>query len=357
VRILWRHIAAEYLRAFLATLLAVCLVNLVVEYVDRSKSYTGEGWQRAVAELYACRAVIVGYELAPAALLLAGGIALASLRRRGEYTALSALAVGPVHLLAPAVAVSLVVAGGLALGDELLVGRASRRADEITAGRFKSYGSWRTYFGDTRWFKGQRYLYHLREGDSKEGFSNVTLYSLTDDFRLSRRIDAKRMEPLGGRLWRFLDGAERSFDGNTSRLEPFEERILELDKDPSSFRIAKGRPEQLRLRELAEQIDLRRNVGLPSERYRLALHNKIAYPLSGLPGMLLGCALALRPGRRGHLTSAIAEGFLIIVGFWALQVVFKAATLASLISPAIAAWAPATLLAAAAAVALGKYAR
>ncbi|MBI5543759.1 MAG: LptF/LptG family permease [Deltaproteobacteria bacterium] len=357
LRILWRYVALEYLKAFAGTLAGLCLIYLVVDYVDRAKYYVGPAWLRWVLELYACKAVLVAYELAPGAMLIAAGVTMAGLRRRGEYIALRSLALGPAHLLGPVAAVALLLGGAVMVGDEVGVGPASRRVDQINVERFHYWGSFRLFFGEVRWFRGRRHIYHLRQGSVAEGFSGVTLLTLSDDFRLAQRIDAERLEPVGGSVWKLRRGTARTLAGSTTQVERFEERDIVLDEDPTAFRIIKGRPEQLALHDLREQIDLRRNVGLPAERWVLTLYNKLAYPLGGLPGVLLACALTLRPGRRSFLTSALAEGFVIIIGYWALLVVFKAAALAGMVSPALAAWGPMALVAGAAVAALRRFAR
>ncbi len=357
MRILWRYVALEYLKAFAASLVAVTSIYLVVDFVDRAKIYSGPGWQAAAAALYGYKALTVGYQLAPASLLLAGGVALSGLRRRGEYVALRSLAIGPWSLYLPVLATGLLLASGLVAADELVIGKAGRRVDEIAAHRFHFYGDFRTYFGRNPWFHGRRYVYHLRDIEPDGSFDDVTLFALSDDFRLSERIDAKRMVPAGGKAWTLLDGAAREIRGQEARLSSFSERTLQLDEDPAAFRIAQGRPEQMRFLEVRRQIAVRAQVGLPSAVYVLALHNKLAYPLGGIPGALLACALSLRPGRRGYMTAALAEGFFLIVVFWALLVVCKASVVAGGLSPAMAAWLPGALFFAAAAAAVRTVAR
>lgn len=348
MRIVWRYLASAYLKAFAGALAALTAVYLVVDYVDNARRYGGEDAWRSVLELYANKAVTVGYELLPGAMLLAAGIAMAGVQKRGEWAALRALAVGPAHVFAPvAVAASLVAVATVAL-DGVAVAPAGRRADEIHLDKFHYAGSWGAYFGEVRWFRGRRNVYHLREGNAETGFSDVTLLTLSEDFRLARRIDARRMEPAGGQAWRLKDGTVRTLSGSATEVAHFEARELVLDEDPAAFRIVKGRPEQLTFAELSEQVELRRNVGLPTERWSMALHSKLAYPLAGVPGALVGCALTLRRGRRSYLTSALAEGFATVIGFWALLAVLKAAAMAAMIPPAAASWGPFVLLAVAA---------
>jgi lipopolysaccharide export system permease protein len=68
-----------------------------------------------------------------------------------------------------------------------------------------------------------------------------------------------------------------------------------------------------------------------------------------VPAALLAVGLALRPGRRAHLTGALVEGLGISVALWALMVVLRTVVVAQRIPAGPAAWAPAAALAAAAA--------
>jgi lipopolysaccharide export system permease protein len=265
--------------------------------------------------------------------------------------------VGPLQLWAPLLGAALLATGGLAAADEWLVGPAGRRVDEITIFRFHVWGDFRFNYGEVRWLRGKKHVYHLREGDPEKGFAGVTIYTLSDDFRLAARVDAARMEPLGGRRWRLVDGTERKLGLESSPMTLFAQRELELEESASTFQIAKGRPEQLGLMDLREQVRRRERLGLPAQRYRLALHNKFAYPLAGVPGGALAFALAARPGRRSFVISAVAEGFFLIVGLWALLVLCKASALAGYLSPAGAAWTPVALLCAAAVAGLWRFAR
>jgi lipopolysaccharide export system permease protein len=106
----------------------------------------------------------------------------------------------------------------------------------------------------------------------------------------------------------------------------------------------------MRLPQLREQIRARRDGGLPFGLYALALHNRFAYALAGLPAALLAVGLALRPGRRAQLTAALVEGLGISVALWAMMVVLRTLVIAQRIPAGPAAWAPATLLAAAAGI-------
>ena len=234
---------------------------------------------------------------------------------------------------------------GLVEFDEAVVGRASLQVDVITAKRFHRWGDWVFFFGQKQWFRHDNRIFHLQGGDAESGFSQVSIFTMTPDFTLQSRLDARRMEFLGGTRWRLRDVLERSFDeygGTTLQSHSIEE--FDFHVRQSALNILPGRPEQLTFRVLRDQIRARRSVGLPYNLHLLALHNRFAYPLAGLPAALLAVGLALRKGRTGHLTAAIVEGLLVAMSLWGMMVVGKSLVLSGRLIPGAAAWLPMTVL-------------
>jgi lipopolysaccharide export system permease protein len=230
--------------------------------------------------------------------------------------------------------------------DEGLVVKASQRIDQISTQRFNRWGDWSLYFLPQKWFRRGDRVFYLREGHADRGFEDVTILKLTPDFRLAERLDAQRMVSAGGTRWILSGVAARTFSGpKKTDLKVFEREEYDFGATAQDFRIAPGRPEQMKLRELQEQVRARHLLGLPSNQYALAIHNRFAYPLAALPATLLTVGLALRPGRKGHVTAALLEGLLIATSLWGMMVVFRTLALAERLAPVAAAWAPFAILA------------
>jgi lipopolysaccharide export system permease protein len=79
----------------------VVALFLVVDFAEHSSVFAGPGWFQAVLALYAHRALVVAYQTAPAAMLLAPAITASDLPRTREYTALRALGLGPWRVAWP----------------------------------------------------------------------------------------------------------------------------------------------------------------------------------------------------------------------------------------------------------------
>jgi len=339
--LLLRHILKRYLVLVGAVLAGLLVVFLVADFVDRARAYTGPNWVRDVAELYGWKALVATHQLAPAALLLASASLVSLLRRRGELTAILALGFGRRVLFLPVGAVALAAALLLGLMDEYAVGHASRRVDEITALRFHRWGDWRSFFARKQWFRHQDRILHLESGDVESGFRGVTMLRLTPEFELAERVDAASMEFVGDTRWRLVGVTRRTFDNRGGlKLTTLPEQIVDLDIPRSLLSIRPGRPEQMRIPVLRQQIRARREVGLPDRLYLLALGNRFAYPLAGVPAALVAVALALRPGRSGSLTEALVEGLAVTMGLWGLTVIGRALVNAGRMAPFVAAALP-----------------
>jgi lipopolysaccharide export system permease protein len=333
-----------YLRLASTIFGGLLTVFLVADFVDRAKSYSGPNWIRDVLVLYGYKALVAGHQLAPAALLLGAGAVVAVLRTKGELTAIQALGFSRWTLYGPVLLVSAIVAAGLVVLDETVVGRASRRVDEITTLRFHRWGDWRSFFGRKQWFRHGDRILHLQDGSAEEGFRGVTVLTLDPSFALTERMEADTMVHVAGAQWRLTGVSVRSFDGKAgSRIRSVPDGVFELGVERSDLSIRPGRPEQMSASVLDEQIRARRRVGLPDRLFSLALHNRVAVPLMGVPAALLALALALRTGRKG-ITAVLMQGLLVTLALWGLMVVARGLVVGGRLAPPVAAWAPVVVL-------------
>ncbi len=340
-RTVFGYLCRTYLALVAGILGALVAIFLVADFVDRAKAYSGPNWIADVAVLYGYKALMALHQLGPAALLLGAGTAVSLIRKRGELTALSSLSFGPVSFYAPIGLCALICSVGLIVFDEEVVVKASPRIDQISTQRFNRWGDWDLYFLPRKWFRHADRVFYLRGGDADHGFNDVTILKLTPDFRLAERIDAQRMVHAGGTRWTLVGVVARDFTKpGASTVELADRAEHDFGATAKDFRIVPGRPEQMKLDELQEQVRARNLVGLPSGQFALAMHNRFAYPLAALPAALLSVGLALRRGRKGHVTAALLEGLLIAMALWGMMVICKTLAMAERLAPAAAAWAP-----------------
>jgi len=343
--ILARYVAVRFLGAFLLALGGVVGIFLAVDFVDNSAGFTGPGWGPTVLLLYAYKAAVVVYQIAPAALLLGAAIATSTFRSTREYTAMRSVGLGPWRLAVPVLLTALLAGAALVVLHDLVGVEAAARAEEIAAVRFGRGGDLRRFLAarePKRWFRGHdgRRIYRLRGNLPDGGFEHVTVLEIGPGFTLARRIDASRMRPDGDG-WILEDVEDRTFapDGSM-RLETAPARRFAFDEPAGAFSIVPGRPTEMRWATLLRQIDVRRRLGQPVADFELERYNRLAYPLVGVPGALLAVALALRRNRRGHLATSLLESVGVSLLLWGAQGVTWALGLSGRVPPWTAAWAP-----------------
>jgi lipopolysaccharide export system permease protein len=343
--ILFRHVMARTLFAFLGALAGVLAVFLAVDFVDNAPQLGGAGWIWPALEMYANKSAVVVRQIAPAAMILGAGIAVSGFRQTREWVAMRALGLGPWRLALPVVVVALAAGAVLVVLHEAVGVHAADRAEEIRAERFGRRQDIRRREANRapkRWFRGLngRRIYHLRGTLPGGGFERVTLLEVTPEFRLARRIDAERMRP-SGLGWTLEEAVERTFrpDG-TLLVERAAVRTLELDEPPEAFAIEPGRPSQMRFTTLVHQIGVRRRTGQPYADFEVERYNRLAYPFSAVPGALLAVALALRRTRKGHVSAALLESVAVSLAFWGVQGITVAVALSGRTPAWVAAWAP-----------------
>jgi lipopolysaccharide export system permease protein len=323
--ILARYVAQKTLLASLGAFAGVIAIFLSVDLVDNAHVIGGPGWVWAAVQLYANKAAVVAWQVAPAALLLGASVAVSGLRQTREWTAMRTVGLGPWRVALPAAATALLAGVALFALQDLVGVKAAERAEQISVTRFARGGSYRRWLAwqePKRWFRGAdgRHVYHLRGTLPGGGFERVTVLEVTPEFRLARRIDASRMRPDEGGAWRLEEVEERTFaadgEGTFARAGA---RVFHFDEPPGSFDLAPGRPSQMRLAVLSEQIALRRRLGQPSADFVLERASRFAYPLTAVPGVLLAVALALRRERRGHVSAALLEAVGVTIVLWGAQ--------------------------------------
>jgi lipopolysaccharide export system permease protein len=345
-RTLTLYVLRLYATYFLAMLAIVLAVFVVADFSDRVKLFMAYTLLD-VGEMYWNKSLVAIHLLAPPAMMLAAGAAIATLSKRGEITAMRALTFGPGALYLPIGGAALITAGLLLAFDETVVTKAGARVDDLSVTRFNSgWKAWYSYYRPTQWFRRGDEVLYIGGGDAQAGFQSVSIYRLSTDFRLVSRIDAERMSWIAADDWQLTNATIRTFplDADVT-LEELPSTRITIGFPRKVLVVQSGRPEYLARAALLEQIRARREIGQPVEKHLLALHNRYAYPLTGLAATLLALGLGLRPGRKGQLTSALVEGFAIAVAMWAMMVVGKGLALAGHLPIAAAAWVPCVMLA------------
>ena len=336
-----RHLISRHLKLFAGLLAAGCLLFAVVDFADRAINFAGPGWALWTLRYYANRLPKTAVQLAPGAMLMAGGLVISGLRRRSELTSLLAAGRSPLRITVPLMLSCLALGIAVFGFDDLVAVRGALRAERINVEHFHVWGSYRVYFAPKRWLRLGPWIVHLGEAIPGGGAHDVTFFEMSDDFALRKRIDAAALVREHGEGYKLVDVQERTFAGLTQKVTQVPEMPLPVTGGEALFELAPGRPEMMPRRELREQAALRELLGLDSREHLFEYYSRLAFGLTGLAGLLWALVFALRGNRRGHLNTTFIEG-VVIAGLllFALLGLGKSLAFAGQLSPVVAAFAP-----------------
>ncbi|MEW5743519.1 MAG: LptF/LptG family permease [Myxococcota bacterium] len=344
-QILVRYVARLYLGLFFGVLLGALTIFLVGDLGDRWEMFLGKP-AADVAELYFNKALLLVHQLSPVAMLLAAGATVSVLRKRGEWLAMQSLGVSRWVVMIPVGLCAAVITTGAVAWGELVVTRAGPRVDQLMVQKFGLWGDYRFFYFPQSWFRVGQHLFHVRGAADEAGvMHDVMVLEVGPAFQLKARYDAQAFTSLGGERWRLSGVTGRRFPG--AGLAP-EVTEAELDltvagTTPETFQLRVGRPEQMRLVDLLHQRKIRAQLGLGTERFLLAMHERFSFPFAGWVAAVLAALLALRQGRRGHLTLTLVEGLVVTVVLFSLVIIARRLALGEHLPVAAAAWLPALL--------------
>jgi lipopolysaccharide export system permease protein len=353
---LYGYISQRALLALVAALVGIVAMFLAIDFADNPVSLDAPGALAAVAELYLNKAAIIGYQTAPAALILAAGLTVNGLRGTNEYTALRALGFGPWRLAVPVLALALAAGAALFAAHATLVVPAAARAERIAVQRLgQAVGA--PARPRALWFRSRdgRRIYHLRGHLDGGGFERVTIFELTPGFRVARRTDGEHMVPTVGGGWTIDRVTERTFEGRgEGSYREYPTKTFRFEETAGAFDVLTRRPADMSIGELRSQSALRRDLGLAAGDLELELYNRLAHPFSAVATVAVAIALALRQARRAQLSVTLIEAVACSVTFWAAQGLFWALARNGRIPAPAAAWGPDVLFLAAGVVLVAR---
>ncbi len=347
-RILDEYVLREFLAMFVLVLAGFVLLMIIFTFFD----LIGDILRNHIA------LVTVGdyllnltpsmlYQIAPLAVLIAALVTFGLLNRNSEIVAMKATGISLYRLIIPMVSIAGTLAVCLFLFDQYYLPQANRRQEALRAA-IKGRPAQTFLHPEQRWIFGQPragepgriFYYQFFDADRNE-FANLSVFEFNPKtFELSRRIFASRAYWDGDAdSWEFERGWVRDIQGAdvTDYHEFRKTTFSEIHEPPDYFKKEALESQEMNFGQLERYIRDLRQSGFDTMRLRVALWQKLAYPLVAVIMAVLAIPFALSMGRRGSLT-AIAVAIAVALSYWVINNLFGAMGNVAYLPAALAAW-------------------
>ena len=351
-RILDQYVVLEFLNMFGLVLVGFVLLMLVFTVFDLLSDILRNRIGFTVVGDYLINLTpLMLYKLAPLAVLIAVLVTFGVLNRNSEIIAMKATGISLYRLVVPIVAIAAILAVSLFLFDEFYLPQANKRQDalrNVIKGKppqTVSHPEQNWIFGQPRPGEAGRIFYYRFFDPDRNEFGNISVFEFDPaTFALTRRIFAAKAvwdngTGAGTGTWRFLNGWENDIQGDhTSSFRAFTQTsFAEIHEDPGYFNKESLQAQQMNFGQLDRYIDDLRQSGFDTMKLRVALWQKLAYPLIAIVMAVLAIPFALSMGRRGSLTGiAVAIG--VALTYFVIDNLFGALGNVNYLPAALAAW-------------------
>ncbi len=339
-RIITMYISREFLNIFFLSLGAFVGIYVIIDLFEHMDDFLEYAVGLPTILLFFLYKIpLIFYQVAPLAVLLATFLSLALRARNNEIIALQTSGISPSRLFGPLIAIALSVSVCLLILQEYVLPYTNHQFKIVKDVRIKKKKQFRSLKKNKIWYRSGDSVCHIEFFNPLENtIQGITLYTLDPDFRLLRRLDARRGEWKDG-MWIFYDVLQRDFaeDGSV-RLEVYPERIGPLKETPDEFKMANRESQEMSYREMKAYLARLRKAGYTITHYLTDLHAKISFPFICLVMAILGIPFALRVGKGGGIALGIGVSLAIGFIYWTFFAFCLSLGRGGTLPPLLAAW-------------------
>ena len=311
-----RYVLIQFVKIYLLTASGLIGIFLIVDFFERVDEFlVKDAPMIDLISYFIFKIPFIAFYMAPQAVLLATVITLASLSQNNELTAMKACGISITGITFPIIGASLVVTLLILASSEFLSPITNQKMNYIFIKKIREEPSYGKTPTENLWFKSIN-------GDIWN-VNHFTPYNLTlqgiiilkqdKDNSIIQRIDAQTAV-WSINKWEFKDGYIRKFNkGGIKSMEYFENKFLNTPVTPKNLSKASARPEEMRLSELYQQIQIQNLEGKDTTMQWIELNRNISYPFISVVMALLAIPLSIRSSRHGGLLFCV--GINIAMGF------------------------------------------
>lgn len=354
MKLLDRYIIRQFLSTTLFSLVAVLLVFIVIDAMEKMDDFIDKraGWE-IILLYYVYFVPEIIKLIIPVALLLASLFVTARLSTQNELTAVKSSGVSLYRIMLPYVCVALIVSVAsvyfngwivpLANQQKFTIERVYLHKDVMNASGAN------IYIQDSR----TRILSIGYFDDTRNIASRVSIqdFSTFDPTVMTERVDAvSMMWDSTSRSWMLNTGTRRWFEDGKERLEQFVAQSPGvLHFNPDDLRKKQEKPDEMDYYTLQEFIVNQENAGQDVARWLVDFYSKISFPFASVIVVLFGVPFASQK-RRGGVGVQLGISLLICFVYLIFMKVSQVFGYNGDIHPLLTAWSANILFLAGAAV-------
>ena len=338
--ILDRYIIKHLFQTFVFSLIALCVIFLIVnllenldEFLDRDVSYD------VIILYYIYFLPEILKILTPVALLVSTLFTIGRLSTLNEITAMKTSGISLYRIMMPLITFAIVISLGQLYFNGWIVPKSMKKKLEIEQTylhkRISGGPIYNLYFRDDPLTNVSMQYYSAK---NKTGSKiSIEKYSSLTKPRLIKRLEAKRMtwDSLKS-SWVLYSGIQRSFN-NLIKVHNFDSLLVKLNLTNEKIVQLQKSPEEMNFDEMKEYIQILKDGGKDVRKQLIEYYGNYAFPFANLIVVLFAVPFA-SVRRRGGLAVQIAAALTVSFFYLVFSKISQTMGFAIDINPILAGW-------------------
>jgi lipopolysaccharide export system permease protein len=338
--ILYKYITRQILKYFGIVLAFVVGIYVAVDFFERVDDFIEASQPFSKMMLFfALRIPFIVAQIMPICILMSVLIVFSLMSRSNEIVALKSSGIRIYYLLKPVFIIGCILGVLLFILSDVVVPITMAKANQIW---FKEVRKKSTIITKEKniWIKGNRSITHIKYFNPKNKTINgITFYRFDENFRLIRRVDAKKGIFNKGK-WLLSELMEQVLDTEEGKYNiTFHKNKTErLNLLPEDLNKVAKKSEEMTFKELFTYIKKVEAEGYDATIYKVDLYAKIAFPFVCVIMCMVGTGLAARGTMREGMAVVIAYGIGTAFIYWIFYSFCLSLGYGEVLPPGIAAW-------------------
>ena len=338
--IIYRYLTIQIAKYFGIVMAFVISIYVAVDFFEKIDNFMKAGFPLSkVFIFFIFKTPFILAQIIPICILLAVLIVFGLMTRNNEILALKSSGVRIYYLLKPVLAIGFLLSILLFFLAEIVVPITTTKANQIWLREVRKESAVISKEKNI-WIKGNKMIIHIAYYNSVEKtIFDVSLNKFDENFRLIRRVDAKKGVFRQGK-WVLHNIIEQNLDNESGNYDIIfhKKRVETFGFSPEDLKRVIKKSAEMTFKELSEYIKKVEAEGYGASIYKVDLYAKIAFPFVCIIMCMVGTGIAVRGKIKEGLAVGIAYGIGIAFLYWVFYSFCLSLGYGEMLPPGIAAW-------------------
>jgi lipopolysaccharide export system permease protein len=340
MKIITRYMVRTHVGMIANCMGAFISIYLVIDFLERYGKFSQAGAPASAIALYfLCKVPEIVSQTTPMAVLMGTILAISSLAKNSEITAMRSSGASLVMIGRPLLATAGTISIFLLIMQEFIAPAASekmRYIDEIIVQK-KSQA---VFFRQNNiWHRDEHLIMQAKLFTPENStLSGVTIWEIDSGMNPVSRTEAKTATHVSGG-WLLHDVTHRRFSG-AGEVETGKESgyFSKINLMPADLKVVAKSAEDMGFMALRHYCKAIQDNGYDATSYRTLMHAKISLPFAALIMAFLGIPFSLRDGRSGGIGVGIIISIVIGFSYFVTNATVLSLGQQGALPPIVAAW-------------------